>query len=136
MGSGYGSPPSPRPGLRPKMVGPARCCSTRHRIDRYGPMYKVLFRPTEESPRKEEWFEADTVHESPSGGFWDFVDRNGRVVRRLSKSRVASYCLAVDRRKYPQIDLTDAQVDRRVSASAGREPRRATVRGTYILRSY
>ena len=94
-------------------------------------MYKVVFNPTADSPRKEEWFDAESVQNSPSGGFLDFVDRDGRVLRRFAKGRIATFGPAVDRRQKRQIDLSDAQVDRRVSHHPGREPHRPPSRSTH-----
>ena len=94
-------------------------------------MYRVVFEPTGDFPPKEEWFDAETVRESDSGAFLDFLDRDGRVLRRFGKAMVATYGPAVDRRQHREIDLSDAQVDRRVSAQSGREPHRPAYRSTH-----
>jgi hypothetical protein len=62
-------------------------------------MYRVFLIPTVESPKTELWLEAHDVHESVGGAFWDFVDRENRVIRRLEKTRVKSFVVTPDRRK-------------------------------------
>ena len=62
-------------------------------------MYRVFLVPTDESPKRELWLEADDVHEAEGGTFWYFVDLEKRVVRRLEKARVESFVNTPDRRK-------------------------------------
>ena len=62
-------------------------------------MYRVMLIPTEENPKKELWLEAHDVHETENGVYWDFVDLENRLIRRLAKSTVKSFVTAVDRRK-------------------------------------
>lgn len=61
-------------------------------------MYRVFLIPTDENPRTELWLEAHDVQET-EGTFWDFVDEERRVVRRLEKTRVKSFIVTPDRRK-------------------------------------
>lgn len=62
-------------------------------------MYRVFLIPTEENPRTELWLDAHEVHETEEGTFWDFVDEESRIVRRLEKTRVKSFIVTPDRRK-------------------------------------
>ena len=62
-------------------------------------MYRVFLIPTAESPKAELWLEAHDVHEAVGGDFWDFVDQENRVIRRLEKTRVKSFVVTPDRRK-------------------------------------
>ncbi len=62
-------------------------------------MYRVFLIPTEENPKTELWLDAFDVHETEEGTFWDFVDQENRVVRRLEKARVKSFIVTPDRRK-------------------------------------
>jgi hypothetical protein len=62
-------------------------------------MYRVMLIPTEENPKKELWLEAFDVRETENGVYWDFVDHEDKLIRRLEKSNVESFTTAVDRRK-------------------------------------
>ena len=64
-----------------------------------GPMYKVALIPTIHLPRKEEWLDAEAVRQSRSGGFWEFLDSGGAVIRSIEKSRVIAFQVAPDRRQ-------------------------------------
>lgn len=66
---------------------------------RYWLMYRVFLVPTEESPKKELWLEAHEAHEAKDGDFWDFVDQENRLIRRLAKDTVQSFVVTPDRRK-------------------------------------
>ena len=61
-------------------------------------MYRVTLIPTEESPKKEIWLEAQDVHETDDT-FWDFVDHEDQLILRLEKSGVTAIEIAEDRRK-------------------------------------
>lgn len=84
-------------------------------------MYRVFLIPTQQMPRKEEWFEADAVRESRSGDLWEFVKTDGYVVAQLEKTKVRTFRVAADRRKAPRSGAStvgfDYQWDRE-SASA------------------
>lgn len=69
-------------------------------------MYRVVLIPTEESPKKEVWLEADDVHET-EGAFWDFVDREDHLILRLEKSGVTAIEITTDRRKSQRLRDTD-----------------------------
>jgi hypothetical protein len=62
-------------------------------------MYRVILVPTDEFAQKELWLNADAVLETDCGEFWDFVDGNGCLLRRLAKTRVRSFVVTPDRRK-------------------------------------
>lgn len=62
-------------------------------------MYRVILVPTDEFAPKEYWLNAQTVLETDCGEFWDFVDGDGRLVRRLAKTKVKSFEVTPDRRK-------------------------------------
>lgn len=62
-------------------------------------MYRVFLVPTGEFAQKELWLNAHTVLETDCGEFWDFVDVDHRLVRRLAKTRVKSFEVTPDRRK-------------------------------------
>lgn len=62
-------------------------------------MYRLFLNPTDESPQRELWLDAEDVHESEGGACWEFVDREGHVLRRLEKSRVKAFDVTSDRRK-------------------------------------
>ncbi|HUP16840.1 MAG TPA: hypothetical protein VM848_12420 [Acidimicrobiia bacterium] len=62
-------------------------------------MYRVILVPTDEFAPKELWLNAHAVLETDCGEFWDFVDGDGRLVRRLEKTRVRSFVITPDRRK-------------------------------------
>lgn len=64
-----------------------------------GPMYRVALIPTAYLPRKEEWLDAETVRQSRSGGFWEFLDSGGTVIRSIEKTRVIAFQTAPDRRQ-------------------------------------
>ena len=61
-------------------------------------MYRVFLIPTEEFPRKELWIVAATVREAEDGEFWEFLDGDHRVTRRLPKIAVREFETAADRR--------------------------------------
>ena len=62
-------------------------------------MYRVILIPTDEFAQREYWINAQAVLETDCGEFWDFVDGDGRLVRRLAKTRVRSFEVTPDRRK-------------------------------------
>ena len=62
-------------------------------------MYRVILVPTDEFAQKEYWINAQGVLETDCGEFWDFVDGDGRLLRRLAKTRVRSFEVTPDRRK-------------------------------------
>ena len=62
-------------------------------------MYRVFLVPTGEFARKELWLNAHKVLETDCGEFWDFVDREDHLIRRLAKTSVKSFEVTVDRRK-------------------------------------
>jgi hypothetical protein len=62
-------------------------------------MYRVFLVPTDEFAQKELWINARTVLETDCGEFWDFVDQEDRIVRRVAKARVKSFEVTPDRRK-------------------------------------
>lgn len=64
-----------------------------------GQMYRVFLIPADEFAQKEVWLDAHTVLETDCGEFWDFLDGEGLVVRRLAKSSVRSFEVTPDRRK-------------------------------------
>ena len=62
-------------------------------------MYRVILVPNDEFAQRELWLNAHTVLETDCGEFWDFVDGENRLVRRLPKTRVRSFEVTPDRRK-------------------------------------
>jgi hypothetical protein len=62
-------------------------------------MYRVFLVPANEFAPKELWLDAHAVVETEGGEFWDFVDREERLIRRLAKSGVNSFEVTPDRRK-------------------------------------
>ena len=62
-------------------------------------MYRVILVPTDEFAQREYWLNAHAVLETDCGEFWDFVDGDGHLVRRLAKARVKSFEVTPDRRK-------------------------------------
>jgi hypothetical protein len=62
-------------------------------------MYRVFLVPTDEFAPRELWLNAHRVLETECGEFWDFVDGEGRLVRRLARTRVKSFEITPDRRK-------------------------------------
>jgi hypothetical protein len=62
-------------------------------------MYRVFLVPNDEFAPRELWLDAHTVLETDCGEFWDFVDEDGRLVRRLAKTSVKSFEITPDRRK-------------------------------------
>lgn len=62
-------------------------------------MYRVFLVPTEEFAPRELWLNAAAVLETDCGEFWDFVDGEDRLVRRLAKTSVKSFEITPDRRK-------------------------------------
>jgi hypothetical protein len=62
-------------------------------------MYRVFLVPTDEFAHKELWLDAYTVLETECAEFWDFVDREGGLIRRLAKIDVKSFEVTPDRRK-------------------------------------
>ncbi len=62
-------------------------------------MYRVILIPTDEFAQKEYWLNAHAVLDTDCGEFWDFVDGDGGLVRRLAKTRVKSFEVTRDRRK-------------------------------------
>ena len=72
--------------------------------------------PTDEFAHKELWLDASAVRETEEGEFWDFVDPEDHLVRRLAKSGVKSFEVSADRRKPrlgPDSILTDCPFGRR-----------------------
>ena len=62
-------------------------------------MYRVFLVPTHEFAQKELWLNALRVFETDCGEFWDFVDGEDRLIRRLAKTSVRSFEVTPDRRK-------------------------------------
>ena len=62
-------------------------------------MYRVFLVPTGEFARKELWLNAHAVLETDCGEFWDFVDGEDHLIRRLAKTSVKSFEVTPDRRK-------------------------------------
>lgn len=62
-------------------------------------MYRVFLVPTNEFSQKELWLDAYAVRESDCGDYWDFVDPEDRLIRRLAKSGVKAFEVTPDRRK-------------------------------------
>jgi len=62
-------------------------------------MYRIFLVPAEEFAPKELWLDAHRVLETDCGEFWDFVDQEGSLVRRLAKASVKSFEVTPDRRK-------------------------------------
>jgi hypothetical protein len=62
-------------------------------------MYRVFLVPTDEFAPRELWLNAHAVLETDCGEFWDFVDGENRLVRRLAKTSVKSFEITPDRRK-------------------------------------
>jgi hypothetical protein len=62
-------------------------------------MYRVFLVPIDEFAQRELWLNAHAALETDCGEFWDFVDGDGRLVRRLAKTRVKSFEITPDRRK-------------------------------------
>jgi hypothetical protein len=62
-------------------------------------MYRVFLVPTDEFAPRELWLNAHAVLETDCGEFWDFVDGEDRLVRRLAKTSVKSFEITPDRRK-------------------------------------
>jgi hypothetical protein len=62
-------------------------------------MYRVFLVPADEFAPKELWLDAHGVVESECGEFWDFVDPEDRLMRRLPKRDVKSFEVTPDRRK-------------------------------------
>jgi len=62
-------------------------------------MYRVFLHSTDELPAREIWLEANDVREAEGGTFWEFMDRNNHLIRRLPKSGVKAMEITPDRRK-------------------------------------
>lgn len=62
-------------------------------------MHRVFLVPTGEFAPKELWLNAHRVLETDCGEFWDFVDRDDHLIRRLAKTSVKSFEVTPDRRK-------------------------------------
>ena len=62
-------------------------------------MYRVFLVPTSEFAPKELWLDAHAAVETEGGEFWDFVDPDDHLIRRLAKSGVKSFEVTPDRRK-------------------------------------
>ena len=72
-------------------------------------MFRIFLNPTDEFPQREVWLEADAAYESEDH-FWNFVDREDQLVRRIEKSWVKEFEVAADRRKVES--RTDSHVAR------------------------
>ena len=62
-------------------------------------MYRVFLVPTGELSPKELWLDAHAVNEPYGGEFWDFVDREDHLIRRIAKRSVRGFVVTADRRK-------------------------------------
>ncbi len=70
-------------------------------------MFRVFLIPTDEFSHKELWLDAHAVHEADGGEFWDFVDRDDHVIRRIAKCSVRAFEVAPDRRKPRPVEEDD-----------------------------
>ena len=82
-------------------------------------MYRVFLVPTGELSPKELWLDAHAVHETDGGEFWEFVDRDDHLIRRIAKRSVRGFEVTADRRKPRPVEEDPYPNDLRLGSRAG-----------------